>query len=496
MEVDALTIVLTVAIVVAIALVKFNNTEPDVHPLLLQQQSSVTSIRNKGESLIHRAKTVTHGSPLLKQPTEDVRTLHDVWQKGAAINPAGRSMMFMLKSMPMFADSFVAQQAFYRYSFVAVPIHDLRNSDLLVEIVKQTKLEAIIVSQKVLPLLLQALKDCPSIKTIIMTGIYISDEQLRIADQHGAKLIKFASVEYEGSWSPLEHVRPDPEDVAIINYNTKSTSLSEGVMLTHANLVAATTAFTASLPGAKRFTSKDRLLSHFSNGDVIAVWMSSAIILAGGSLIFPSGLMKNVLHDSQSSLPTIFASTPIILEKMHEALQLTYGQGSLFKRAFVAKQTLLKAGHITQTSLWDFIGLGEVRSKLGGKVRMIVTTNPTKEETLEYIRAALGIHVISTYGRTETSGIVTSRNMYDYENTPQLGAPVGCNEVKLLDDVEGKYTSADEPNPRGEILVRGPNVMKGYYKKPNASSTALDNGGWFHSGELGTLHPNGTLEVL
>lgn len=67
-------------------------------------------------------------------------------------------------------------------------------------------------------------------------------------------------------------------------------------------------------------------------------------------------------------------STPIILEKIHEALQLSYGQGSMFQKAFAAKKALLAAGTVTTTSLWDFIGLGEIRSKLGGKVRIVVTT--------------------------------------------------------------------------------------------------------------------------
>ncbi|KAG0210299.1 hypothetical protein BGX28_009455 [Mortierella sp. GBA30] len=519
MEVDALTILLTIAIAIATAFVKLNKTEPDLHPLLLDQQSSATPIRNEGESVIHRSKNVPHGAVLMKQPAEKIKTLYDVWQSGASINRTGRSLMFMLQNQFSFVDatyeqidtriggfgtgfmkvsglkpktetpvgilmsysqeSFIAQQAFYRYSFVAVPIHDLRNSDLLVEVVNQTKLKAIIVSQKVLPLLLQSLKECLSIKTIIMAGIYISPEQLNVAAQHGVKLLKFADVEYDGSWSPMEHVKPSPEDIAMINYNTNSSSLSKGVMLTHANLVAAMTAFTASLPVAKRFTNRDRLLSHFSNGDVIGVWMSSAIILAGGSLNF--GLT---------------VSTPVILEKIHEALQLTYGQGSMFKRAFAAKRKILEAGRVTSTSLWDFIGLGEIRSRLGGKVRLVVTTYPTKAETLQYIRAAMGIHVINTYGRTETSGIVTARNVLDYSNAPHLGPPVGCNEVKLVDDVGSGFTSADEPNARGEILIRGPNVMKGYYKKPNATSTATDEDGWFHSGELGAFHPNGTLEVL
>ncbi|KAF9925448.1 hypothetical protein BGZ65_007748 [Modicella reniformis] len=398
-----------------------------------------------------------------------------------------------------YIEAFIAKQAFYRYSFVAVPIHDLRNPDKLIEVIKQTEMKAVIVSQKVLPLVLQSLKECSTIKTIIVAGIYISTEQSDTAANHGVKLVKFANVEYDGSRNPLAHVKPDPEDVAMINYNTVSNSLSNGVMLTHSNLVAAMTAFTASLPGAKKFTSKDRLLCQFSNGDVISVWLSSAIILAGGSLVFTTGLMKNVLHDAQASVPTVFASTPVILDKIREALQLSYGNSSLFKRAFAAKLKLLKAGRVTATSFWDFIGLGEIRSKLGGNVRLIVTTtrsDPARNETMEYFRVAMGILVVSTFGRTETSGIATSRNIFDYSEIPHVGGPVGCNEIKLIDEKEEGYTSNDDPNPRGEILIRGPNVMKGYYKKHDAIADPVDKDGWFHSGDFGSFQSNGTLEVF
>ncbi|KAG0076019.1 Long-chain-fatty-acid--CoA ligase 6 [Podila epicladia] len=536
MEFDALTALLTIAIAILIGYIKLTKTEPDVHPLLLSNQSNATPIRNEGESTIHRSRSVPLTSTLERQPADKIRTLHDVWQAGLAANPTGRSLMYMLQNQfyykdetyeqvdrringfgsgflavtglkpkadvpvgiytPYSQESFIAQQAFYRYSFVSVPIHDLRNKEFLIEVVSQTKLKAIIVTQKTLPLLLESLKECSTIKTIIVAGVYISPRQIAAAAEHGAKLFKFATLEYNGLSAPVDHVKPEPSDVAMINYNTKSTSLSKGVMLTHANLVAAITGFQSSLPGAKKFTSKDRLLSHFSNGDVIAVSMASALILVGGSLVFTSGLMKNVLHDAQATNPTIFASTPIILEKIHEALQLSYGQGSMFQKAFAAKKALLAAGTVTTTSLWDFIGLGEIRSKLGGKVRIVVTTYPTKAETLEYLRAALGVRVVSTYGRTETAGTVTSRSIFDYSTSAHLGSPVSCNEIKLVDDKTGGYKSTDEPNPRGEILVRGPNVMKGYFKKPNATTTAVDDDGWFHTGEIGEIYPNGTLEVL
>ncbi|KAF9430520.1 hypothetical protein BGZ76_000809 [Entomortierella beljakovae] len=536
MEFDSLSIFLAISIGAVLIYIQYSRTEPDVHPLILQEQSSPAPIRYQGESLVHRSKSVPHGSPLVKQPIDKIKTLYDVWQTGKAANPTGRSISFMLQNQfyfvndtyegvdkriggfgsgfinltglkpksetpvgimtPYSHESFIAQQAFYRYSFVTVPIHDWKSSDLLIEVANQTKIKAIIVSQKILPLVLSVLKDCPSIKTIIVTGIYCSKEQIKIAAQYNVVLAKFASIEYEGMSTPHEHAKPDPEDVAMINYSTKSSTLSKGVILTHANLVAAMAGFILSLPGNKRFSSSDSLSSHFTNGDVIGIWMSSAIIMAGGCLVFPSGLVKNVLHDAQASSPTIFASTSVILDKIHEALHQTYGKGTLFERAYAAKLSMLKAGNLSNSSLWDHLALSEVRGRLGGKVRLIVTTSPTKAETLEYIRTAMGIPVICIYGRTETSGIATSRNMFDYSDIQHLGAPVGCNEIKLVDDPEKNFTSEDQPEPRGEILIRGPNVMKGYYKKPSTTASALDKDGWFHTGELGVIHSNGTLEIL
>ena len=65
----------------------------------------------------------------------------------------------------------------------------------------------------------------------------------------------------------------------------------------------------------------------------------------------------------------------MILEKIQEALQLTYGQGSMFRQAYASKLALLKNNRVTTSTLWDLIGLGEVRSRLGGKVKLIVTTS-------------------------------------------------------------------------------------------------------------------------
>lgn len=86
-------------------------------------------------------------------------------------------------------------------------------------------MKAIVATHKVLPLLLPALKECPTIKTIVVIGLHISAEQKAQAAKHNVKLVNFAIMEYDGAKDPLPAVKPDPEDLAVINYNTKSTSV-------------------------------------------------------------------------------------------------------------------------------------------------------------------------------------------------------------------------------------------------------------------------------
>lgn len=104
MEFDALTALLTIAIAILIGYIKLTKTEPDVHPLLLSNQSNATLIRNEGESTIHRSRTVPLTSTLERQPSDKIKTLHDVWQAGLAANPTGRSLMYMLQNQFYYKD--------------------------------------------------------------------------------------------------------------------------------------------------------------------------------------------------------------------------------------------------------------------------------------------------------------------------------------------------------------------------------------------------------
>ena len=114
-----------------------------------------------------------------------------------------------------------------------------------------------------------------------------------------------------------------------------------------------------------------------------------------------------------------------------------------------------------------------------------------------FLRIVLSTQVIQTFNLPETSSSITASMFFDYNALPEArGAPLPCNEIKLVDQPERALTAEDKPNPRGEIWVRGNNVFAEYYKDEQATSDVIDSDGWFMTGYLGEMLPNGTLKVL
>jgi len=145
----------------------------------------------------------------------------------------------------------------------------------------------------------------------------------------------------------------------------------------------------------------------------------------------------------------------------------------------------------------------KIKASFGGQVRVIVTgAGPISQTTLDFLRLTVGCQVIQAYGLTQCSGAVTVNAFFDYQpsdragNDSHTGGPIPCNEIKLVNYEEKGYTVEDKPNPRGEICVRGPNVMKGYYKRPEQTAQAIDADGWLHTSDIGMILPNGTLKII
>lgn len=115
---------------------------------------------------------------------------------------------------------------------------------------------------------------------------------------------------------------------------------------------------------------------------------------------------------------------------------------------------------------------------------------PISEDVLNVLRVALGCMIYNGYGQTECSGAACASSWKD----ATVGtAPLVCNELKLVDVPDMKYFSKDD---KGEVCIRGPNVMKGYYKNESKTKETVDEDGWLHTGDIGCWTKHGSLKII
>ena len=166
----------------------------------------------------------------------------------------------------------------------------------------------------------------------------------------------------------------------------------------------------------------------------------------------------------------------------------------LFKHAFNTKKKNLQSGQLTHW-LWDSVVFSAIKSKLGGRVRVMVTGSaPISSDVMDFLRVCFSCQVYEGYGQTETAAASAVTQINDW-TSGHVGAPVPCNEIKLVDIPEMDYFSTDKPFPRGEICFRGENCFKGYYKdEAKTNETLID--GWVHSGDVGMWDEQGRLHII
>jgi len=209
--------------------------------------------------------------------------------------------------------------------------------------------------------------------------------------------------------------------------------------------------------------------------------------------------------------PTIFPSVPRLLNRLHDVVWSKASQSGAIqfkalKSSVESKVKGLAKGELTSKVL-DHMVFGPIKSSLGlDKVRLMLTGSaPITDKVLQFFRAVLSVPVIEGFGQTEGTVASTMTFQNDF-SVGHVGGPVPANEITLFDVPELGYLSTDTVHNqngqaikcigRGEIGVRGTNVMKGYYKQPELTANAIDIHGWLHTGDIGIFLENGALKIV
>ncbi|NWW87340.1 ACSL4 ligase, partial [Rhynochetos jubatus] len=310
-------------------------------------------------------------------------------------------------------------------------------------------------------------------------------------------------------YSSIPPSRPVPTDLALVMYTSGSTGRPKGVMMQHKNLIAGMTGQCERIPG---LGPKDTYIGYLPLAHVLELTAEISCITYGCRIGYSSPL---TLSDQSSKIkkgskgdctvlkPTLVAAVPEIMDRIYKNVmskvqEMNYIQRTLFKIGYDYKLEQIKRGY--DAPLCNVLLFKKVKALLGGNVRMMLSGGaPLSPQTQRFMNICFCCPVGQGYGLTETCGAGTITEVADY-STGRVGAPLICCEIKLRDWQEGGYTNKDKPNPRGEIIIGGPNVSMGYFKNEEKTTEefSVDENGqrWFCTGDIGEFHPDGCLQII
>lgn len=302
------------------------------------------------------------------------------------------------------------------------------------------------------------------------------------------EIFSFDSIPGIRSWKALhaENKKPNEsllarisaETLATIIYTSGTTGNPKGVMLSHSNIVSNVR---DSMPAFTFAEIGEKALSFLPLNHIFERMVTYIYIKAGLSIWYAES-MEAIGDNLKEVKPMVFCTVPRLLEKVYEKIMAKGIELTGIKRAmfFWALRLGKEYDNVNRGSAWYRMQLwlanklvfSKWREALGGNIKAIVTGSAACQERLIRIFTAAGVVIMEGYGLTETSPVITV-NRFESEGRRigTIGPLIDNVEVKLAED--------------GEILCKGPNVMMGYYKQPELTAAAMQDG-WFHTGDIGT----------
>ena len=279
------------------------------------------------------------------------------------------------------------------------------------------------------------------------------------------------------------------DDLATIIYTSGTTGPPKGVMLSHRNFLVNCHDAKEALP----LNETDVLLSFLPLSHVFERMGGYYLSLLCGSTIAYAENMNTVPENLIEVRPTIACGVPRFFEKMYARIQSEIDKGGSVRKAIFrwavdvgSRSSRFRMEHRAlplflwcQSQLAQKLVYSKVYQKLGGRLRCFISGGaPLAKELAEFFYS-VGVLILEGYGLTETSPVV-SVNRWEHFKFGSVGLPLRNVEVKITED--------------GEIVVRGPLIMKGYYKNDAATQEAIQNG-WFRTGDLGKIDADGFLFI-
>ena len=391
-----------------------------------------------------------------------VRDLAEGYGSRFGIEGGRDNTAIILGNSPEWIESYLAQAG---AGVAVVPLDPKLHESEVDYILKDAEVTVVTTDKAHLRMMMNLAPKLPKLRGIVVVDGIIFEGQ-KIGEN--VAVVGYDKLRVSGGGAWYDAHRPGPDDIASIIYTSGTTGKPKGAMLTHRN-------FISDIEGAIEtfgvpISENDSLLVvlplfhafSFSTNFMVAMCI-------GAELKFVESL-RTVGRDISILKPTAIMAVPLLAEKLHDKLE----EG--IKKSFAASM-LIKLG--LRGPVWHM-----VRRKLGGNLRFLITGGaPCPKHVLEGFRR---IHVkfIEGYGLTECSPIVSVTD-YRSNRIGTIGRPCKGVEVRLADKNEAGV---------GELQVKGPNVMKGYFHNEKATKESFD-GDWFATGDLASMDEEGYITI-
>ena len=378
----------------------------------------------------------------------------------------------------------IADLAIQSLGAVTVPVYPTLEAGQVAHIVEDSGAEAAILENAALLGRLESVRGrTPELASVV------------VMDHEGADALSFEQVERDGGSLPLEGWEAGwraigRDDVATVIYTSGTTGLPKGAVLTQGNLLSNLEGILEALP----VTPDDVMLSLLPLSHVFERTAGHYLGLAAGCTIYYAESVEKVPENLREIHPTLCISVPRLYEKMYDrVLQSVSEGGGLKKKMFedaVASgrraYELEREGSVVggtlklKLALYDRLVFKKLREAVGGRLRYFVSGGAKLNPDIGKLFHAAGVRIVEGYGLTETSPVI-SCNRLERIRFGTVGPPLHNLQVKIDDS--------------GEVLVKGPSVMRGYLNDEKATAEAFTGDGFYRTGDVGEFDEAGYLKI-
>ncbi|NHV59865.1 MAG: long-chain-fatty-acid--CoA ligase [Candidatus Verstraetearchaeota archaeon] len=358
---------------------------------------------------------------------------HALLEKG--LTKGDRVCIFMQNS-PEFV---VSHFGIIKAGCITVPLNVMYRKRELVHMVNDSGATVMVTSEGNLPYVLEVRNDLKSLREIIVTSSNVPEGCL-----------SFYRLLENGVDKPTD-VRNADDDVAVICYTSGTTGSAKGAMITHSNFISNI----STLSQLWELTDRDKLMMALPMFHVHGLGIAvHGMVYCGYTMVLLERFdAKKVMEGIEKYKCTVFMGVPTMYIKLLELDDCKYDLSSM--------------------RLWT------------------VGSAPMPVDAMEKFKERYGFELLERYGMTETAVVIASNPLKGKRKPGSVGLPIPGVEVKIVDDEDNPLPV----NEVGEIVVRGPNVMKGYWNRPQETEEAFRNG-WFHTGDLGKIDEEGYLHIV